>query len=140
MAEVEGIQIELITPDRVVFCGVVEDVILPGVEGEFGVLKGHETFLSGLDYGVMSFSVASGKRTYCAIGEGYVEVTGSKAIILVEMAKLSEEIEQVQVLKDKEIAEQKLAKMSSDDADFEKIKKEIKIAEVMLATINKEQL
>ena len=140
MAETtEGIQLEVITPEKLVFSGKVDDVVFPGIEGEFGVLRGHVPFLSGLGSGVMSYSLDDGKRVFYAVGQGYVEVTGSRAIVLTEMAKPAEQIDTAQVQKNKESAEQKLAKLSTDDPEFEEVKKALREAEVMLSIVNRQQ-
>ena len=43
--------LEVVTPEKMVFSGKVEEVTIPGTEGEFGVLRGHEPFLTSVDIG-----------------------------------------------------------------------------------------
>ena len=45
------IMLEIVTPERVVVSEEVEEVVLPGIEGEFGVLEGHIPFLTALKVG-----------------------------------------------------------------------------------------
>ena len=54
------IQLVVVTPGGPVFSGAVEGVVLPGVEGEFGVLERHERFLSALGHGCMEIRTSAG--------------------------------------------------------------------------------
>jgi len=127
------LHLDVITPDRRVFSGAMEDVLLPGVEGEFGVLKGHTPFLSGLDYGVMSYTPAEGgKKEFYIIGQGYAEVTGAKVIVLIETARSLVELDVEQAQKDKEKLQERLAKLSPEDPEAERIKKEIRVTEALI--------
>ena len=57
----DDLMLEVVTPGRIVFSGKVEEVTLPGTEGEFGVLRGHEPFLTSVDIGELYF-LANGKK------------------------------------------------------------------------------
>ncbi|MCF8054173.1 MAG: ATP synthase F1 subunit epsilon [Deltaproteobacteria bacterium] len=136
----EMLQLEVITPDRQVFSGEVTDVLLPGIEGEFGVLKGHTPFLSGLDYGLMSYTKAEGsKKEFFVIGQGYAEVTGSRVIVIIETVLPVENVDVANVQKDRDSQQQKLAKIQQDDPEGEKIKKEIKMLDALLKAANRQQ-
>ncbi|MDD5100273.1 MAG: ATP synthase F1 subunit epsilon, partial [Syntrophales bacterium] len=73
----EELTLEIVTPERMVFSGVVEEVTIPGTEGEFGVLRGHASLLSSVDVGELGF-VRDQKKTRYAVNTGYAEVTASK--------------------------------------------------------------
>ena len=51
----DDLTLEIVTPEKVTFSGKVEEVTIPGTEGEFGVLRGHEAFLSSVDIGELNF-------------------------------------------------------------------------------------
>jgi F-type H+-transporting ATPase subunit epsilon len=44
----DELMLEIVTPEKMTFSGKVEEVTIPGTEGEFGVLRGHEAFLSSV--------------------------------------------------------------------------------------------
>ena len=44
----DELMLEIVTPEKMAFSGNVEDVTIPGTEGEFGVLRGHEALLSSI--------------------------------------------------------------------------------------------
>jgi F-type H+-transporting ATPase subunit epsilon len=114
----EELLLEIVTPERMVFTGEVEEVTIPGTEGEFGVLKGHETLLSSVEIGELSFTVGS-KRQYFAVNSGYTEVTANKVTVLVETAESAEMINKERAVRAKERAEDKLSKLSKEDLEFE---------------------
>lgn len=110
--------IEIVTPEKLVFSGNIEEVTLPGTEGEFGVLRGHEAFLTSVEIGEMNY-VKDGKKTYYAVNTGYVEVTGDKVTVLIETAEKSDQIDKERALKAKDNAESRLSQMNKDDVEFE---------------------
>ena len=117
----DELTLEIVTPERVVFNGVVEEVTIPGTEGEFGVLRGHASLLSSVDVGELAF-VRDHKKTRFAVNTGYVEVTASKVTVLVETAERADEIDVERARRARERAEGKMTKLSKEDADFEKAK------------------
>jgi F-type H+-transporting ATPase subunit epsilon len=116
----EELLLEIVTPERMAFSGDVEEVTIPGTEGEFGVLKGHETLLSSIEVGELSFTVGN-KKQYFAVNSGYTEVTANKVTVLVETAESAEMINKERAMRAKERAEEKISKLSKDDLEFEMI-------------------
>jgi F-type H+-transporting ATPase subunit epsilon len=114
----DELMLEIVTPEKMAFSGSIEEVTLPGTEGEFGVLWGHAALLSSIDIGELSFT-KDNKKTFYAVNTGYAEVTGSKVTVLVETAERSDLIDKERAKRAKEIAEGKLAKLSKDDEEFE---------------------
>lgn len=114
----DELMLEIVTPEKIAFSGKVEEVTVPGTEGEFGVLRGHAALLSAVDIGELNFT-KDGKKTYFAVNTGYAEVTGSKVTILVESAERADLIDRERAKRAKENAEARLAKMTKEDAEFE---------------------
>jgi len=110
--------LEIVTPEKMAFSGKVEEVTIPGSEGEFGVLRGHAALLSSIDVGELNFT-KDGKKTYYAVNTGYTEVTSGKVTILVETAERADQIDKDRAKKAKENAEAKLSKMSKEDLEYE---------------------
>ena len=116
----EEITLEVVTPEKMVFSGKVDEVTLPGTEGEFGVLRGHEPFLTSVDIGELYF-LAGGKKVYYAINTGYAEVTGSKVTVLIETAERADAIDKDRAIKAKEKATTSLAQLTKEHDDYEKM-------------------
>jgi len=117
----EEITLEVVTPEKMVYSGKVDEVTLPGTEGEFGVLRGHEPFLTSVDIGELYF-LAGGKKIYYAVNTGYAEVTGSKVTVLIETAERADAIDKDRAIKAKEKATASLAQLAKENEDYEKMR------------------
>jgi F-type H+-transporting ATPase subunit epsilon len=113
--------LEIVTPEKMAFSGNVEEVTIPGTEGEFGVLRGHASLLSSIETGDLSF-VRDGKRTHYAVSTGYAEVTSGRVTVLVETAERSDMIDKERAKRAREIAETKINKLSKEDDEREAAK------------------
>jgi len=127
----DELMLEIVTPEKVAFSGKVEEVTIPGTEGEFGVLIGHASLLSAVKFGELNYTKEN-KKTYYDVNTGYAEVTSHKVTVLVETAERADAIDVERARQAKEIAAEKLAKISKDDPDFEKIKNALDRAEIRL--------
>ncbi|MDI4657860.1 F0F1 ATP synthase subunit epsilon [Xanthobacter autotrophicus] len=83
---------ELVSPERLVFSGAVTEVIVPGAEGEFGVLAGHAPFIGMLKPGILTIKGDGAPRAYFVRG-GFAEVNPAGLTILAEEAKPLEELD-----------------------------------------------
>jgi len=112
--------LEIVTPEKVAFTGKVEEVTIPGTEGEFGVLRGHEALLTSVDIGELNFTM-DGKKTYYAINTGFAEVTGEKVTVLIETAERSDSIDKDRAQRAKQNAEARLAQIAKENIEYQKI-------------------
>jgi F-type H+-transporting ATPase subunit epsilon len=84
--------LDIVTPHGRAFQGAVDGVQLPGSEGEFGVLPGHERFLTALRIGEVA--IRRGAQTvHAAISDGIAEVRGDAVKVLVETCELADAID-----------------------------------------------
>jgi F-type H+-transporting ATPase subunit epsilon len=132
----DELMLEIVTPEKMTFSGKVEEVTIPGTEGEFGVLRGHEPFLSSVDVGELNF-IKDGKKTYYSVNTGYAEVTANKVTILIETAERSDYIDKDRALKAKDNAEARLAQIAKDDVEYEKVRTALARAIVRLSVAEK---
>ncbi len=85
-------ELVIVTPGREVYRDRVDGVELPGSEGDFGVLEGHERFLCPLRLG--RAEIRTGRGTVAAaIGSGFARVEGRSVSVLVEACELAGEID-----------------------------------------------
>jgi len=82
----EKLFLEVVTPLKAVVSEEVEIVVAPGSEGEFGVLKGHTTFLTSLKSGILRFKTAAGAEKKFQIRGGFAEILPDKVTVLAESA------------------------------------------------------
>lgn len=86
------LDLEIISPERVVLRETVDYVDVPSVEGRYGILPDHAPMLAGLKVGVVHYRVG-GERRNVAIHGGFMEVTPEKTTLLVDGVELPEEID-----------------------------------------------
>ena len=82
----DKMHLEIVTPEGLIFSNDVKMVVLPGKEGEFGVLPGHAALVSLLDVGLVDIENIDGSHDIVAIDWGYAEVSENKVDVLVEGA------------------------------------------------------
>ncbi|MCL1915711.1 MAG: F0F1 ATP synthase subunit epsilon [Desulfovibrionaceae bacterium] len=102
------LQLDIVTPDKLVLSERVEYVSVCGVEGYFGVLPGHVPMLASLDVGKLVYTV-NGKRQKAFVSGGVADVAGDKVIILAESAELADNIDLARAMAAKRRAEERLA-------------------------------
>ena len=112
----ENIFLEVVTPQKAVVSEEAQIVVAPGSEGEFGVLRGHTTFLTSLKIGTLRYKDTSGKERYLFVNGGFAEVLPNKVTLLAESAERRGEIDVDRARKAKDRAEKRISS-SSDDID-----------------------
>jgi len=87
------LKLKIITPTAKIFEGDVDSVLLPGVEGEMGILPHHEALVTELIAGELQL-VQKGQTQVFAIGEGFAEITGATVGVLTDGAVSEREIDE----------------------------------------------
>ena len=108
----------IVTPQGEAWRGSAEGVVLPGTEGDFGVLPSHERFLTPLRIGEVEIR-AGGDTLYGAIADGFAEVRGEEVAVLVESCELAGEIDAARAELARDRARQGLEQLDRD-ADAER--------------------
>jgi F-type H+-transporting ATPase subunit epsilon len=110
------LKLDIITPEARIFSDDVDSVLVPGAEGEMGVLPGHTPLVTTLLPGELRY-VQGGKTTVMAVGEGLVEVTGKSARVLTDVAVEESAIDEAKVQEAIERAEARLKDTTSMGAE-----------------------
>ena len=84
--------LEIVTPEKLLFSQGVDFVLVPGIEGDFGVLPGHCLLLSNLRIGELQYTIGE-KTESVSILSGFVEVTPTRVTVLADIAEKAEEID-----------------------------------------------
>jgi F-type H+-transporting ATPase subunit epsilon len=111
------ISLTVVTRDRKILDLEVDEVILPALDGEIGVLPGHTPLLASLRIGQLRYRVGS-NVTRLVISWGFAEVLPDRVIVLAERGFLASEIDKAQAEQDRIAAERELADLSSNDPEF----------------------
>ena len=86
------ILLEIVTPERLAYSDTVDSVVLPGAEGEMGVLPHHAPLLATLGVGELRIR-KEGQEEAFAIAGGFVQVRPDKVVVMAEMADMASEID-----------------------------------------------
>jgi F-type H+-transporting ATPase subunit epsilon len=107
MATPGRLDFELVTPYRQVLKTEADEVVCPGVQGEFGVLPGHAPLLAVLKIGVLGFR-RGGDWQYVAVTWGYCEVANDRVSVFAEAADPAAEIDPQVAVRARDEAEARL--------------------------------
>ena len=117
MALPTHIDLQIVTPERMIVQEQVDEVQIPGSEGYFGVLPGHTPLLASLAVGELWYRKGR-QKFYLAISGGFVEVLAEKITILAQIAERAEDIDVARAQRAKQRAEERLA--NPLDVDIER--------------------
>jgi F-type H+-transporting ATPase subunit epsilon len=107
---------ELVTPERVLMSAPVEQVLVPGADGDFTVFSGHAPVVSTLRPGVIEAKAADGKLTRIYVRGGFCEVSPDSLTVLAEKASNADTLTGDALASELKAAEADLASATSDDA------------------------
>ncbi|MGB4431462.1 F0F1 ATP synthase subunit epsilon [Candidatus Darwinibacter acetoxidans] len=120
---------EVLTPDRTVVSTEVEYAQLPGIDGQFGILAGHQPIMAALGIGVLEFGPFQGRRRKIALGGGFVEMHDNKMTVMARTAELAEEID---VLRAREAQRRAEERLRSRQADVDVARAQISLQKALL--------
>jgi F-type H+-transporting ATPase subunit epsilon len=126
----ETLELEIVTPERLVVKGVAEEVQIPGKRGYLGILPGHAPLITELDVGEIVYT-ADGITERLACAWGFAEVLPNKVTILAETAERAEEIDTSRAQAARERAEAELAQAQTPE-ETARAQTALKRAEVRL--------
>ena len=107
-------ELTIVTPEGQAYQGSVERVVLPGREGDFGVLTNHERFLAPLRVGAVEI-LTDDEALFAAVADGFAEVDGESVTVLVDSCELEHEIDAARADAAVSAAQQYLEKAAGDD-------------------------
>lgn len=124
MARQDGIPktllLEVVTPTRMVVREDVDEVVVPGSQGYFGVLGGHLPFMSTLKIGELAYR-KNGRWRYLALRWGYVEVLPETVIVLAETAERAEEIDVARAERARDRALEQMTRWGEEGVDISEV-------------------
>ncbi len=138
MADTKLLDIEIVTPQKVIFAGKASSVSVPGSLSAFQVLYNHAPIVSSLDAGIVKIVDSDSNKRYFAIKEGFTEVRNNKVSILVDSAFFANEIDIDSENRELQIATDKL-NASENSEEKAKIKNDIKFIQNKIKAFNKQK-
>lgn len=129
----------IVTPEGEAYSGTVDQVVLPGSEGEFGVLEQHERTLAPLQHGAIEIKLESGSE-WAAVSNGFADVSSERVVVLADycvMAGSIDKTEVAQVLAEAQAELDALAEGEESDARRETLGEVIRKSDVQLEVVDK---
>ena len=130
----DKVEFELVSPERLLVSQGVDMVVVPGEEGDFGVLPGHALFLSGVRPGVIEIYDGDKISDRIFVAGGFAEVTGERCTVLAEEAVHLAEVERTTVearIRDNEQA----ISIASPDEDVSSYRIDLGIGRALLEAL-----
>lgn len=133
----DGLTLEVATPTRLVVAATVDEVVVPGSQGYFGVLPGHAPLLATIGVGELMYREGNAQH-YLALTGGFAEVRNDKVIVLAENAERPDEVDRARALRAKERAERWLIGREGD-GDFDRAQAALARALIRLQVAGRSQ-
>lgn len=111
------LRVELVSPERILFSGEAEMVILRAGGGDIAFLTGHAPFLGALGIGAVRIQKVGGGEEQVAVHGGFVEVKDDRVIILSDVAEVASQIDVERARRAADEAERQVR--AEDDAEAE---------------------
>lgn len=130
----ERLHLEIVTRHRRVMEVEVDEVRLPGVMGELGILPSHTPLLTALAIGIVAYT-SDGREHKLVVKNGFAEVQPDRVTVLAREARLPEEIDRDHELKERDAANEALTTVDFDD--FEEANARLRSAEAALEVLGR---
>ena len=99
--------LEIVATDKIFYKGQCEFLVFPGIDGEHGILANHEPMVAAVKAGELRYTV-DGEIRGAAVGDGFIEVSSEKVVVISDFAEMPEEIDIKRAERAKERAEERL--------------------------------
>ena len=125
------INLTIVTRERKIIDVTVDEVVLPGSDGEIGILPGHTPLLAMLKIGTLRYRVGQTVHRI-VLSWGFAEALPDRVIVMAETARLPNEIDPATAEADRLAAERELADLSSHDPQFALVEARLEEAVAMI--------
>ena len=129
----DKVQFEIVTPSKLLTAEEADMVVVPGDDGDFGVLPGHSPLLSSIRPGVIDVHEDGAVRNRYFIAGGFAEVDPEKCVVLADEATPVAELDKTAAQQRLEAALQALEEADAEDAAHKLAQAEVVRAEAMVA-------
>jgi len=130
------LDVEIVTPNRVLLRDQVDELNLPGELGYLGILPGHTPFLTTLGQGELMYRKGE-QRYYLTIFWGYMEVNNDRVTILAEVAEPVAAIDRPRAAAARDRAEERLRRLQDQTIDRDRARAALERALIRLSVASK---
>jgi F-type H+-transporting ATPase subunit epsilon len=114
---VATLELTIVTPEGPVYQGTVNTVVLPGSEGQFGVLPEHVRFLAPLKVGEAKIIPSDGSEFFAAISGGFTNIDDGKVTVLADACELAPDIDVARAKRASELAEKRINDLQAEQEE-----------------------
>ncbi|MEB2345284.1 MAG: ATP synthase F1 subunit epsilon [Deltaproteobacteria bacterium] len=112
------VNLTIVTPEGVRYDGGVDSVVVPGTEGDFGVLPGHERFLAPVRIGELEVRGGNDPaRRWAAVSDGFADVSAERVVVLVDTCEFAPDIDEARAERARARAERELDRLRQDRSE-----------------------
>src|SRR5262252_9468733 len=108
---------DLVSPEKLAFSGEVDQVDIPGWEGDFGVLAGHAPVVAAVRPGILTIFIGGQKQKVIVLG-GLAEVSDNRLTVLADVATSIEELDRAQFADTIAQMQEKLSEKEGSELDL----------------------
>lgn len=112
-----SMQVELVSPERILWSGEADMVITRTTDGEIAFLSGHAPFIGALGIGRVQINASDGSTIAAAVHGGFVEVSNDRVTLLSDVAELASDIDRARA----EDALRRAESLPADDPEREAV-------------------
>ncbi|MBL8170507.1 MAG: F0F1 ATP synthase subunit epsilon [Acidobacteria bacterium] len=131
----DKLNLEVITPERLVLREAVDEVVIPGLGGELGILPEHTPLISQLQTGILVYRKGA-ERQQMHVSGGFAEVGPDRVSVLSDVAEKPEEIDAERAQRARERAEKRLSSRG-EDTDFQRAELKLQRALIRIQLADK---
>jgi len=120
------LQLEIVSPERLAYTDEVDMVVVPGIDGQLGILPHHTRLISALGIGELRIKKGGTEQTLLISG-GFVEVRPDKVVVMADLAEHSDEIDEAKAIEARKRAEAQLGE-TKDPVDIARVRASLQTA------------
>jgi F-type H+-transporting ATPase subunit epsilon len=120
------LQLEIVSPERRAFTDEVDMVVVPGIDGQLGILPHHTRLITALGIGELKIK-KGGTEQSMLISGGFVEVRPDKVVVMADLAEHSDEIDEARAVEARRQAEEQL-EQATDSVDLARVRAALQTA------------
>ena len=106
-------QVSILAADNVLYEGPCESLIVPTLQGQYGILAGHSNMISAVVPGELSYRIPNGTEQTAAVSAGLVKVENNEVLVLVDTAERPEDIDTIRATNEADMAKEAMLQKRS---------------------------
>lgn len=110
--------LEIVTPERTFYAGECASLIVPTLDGSYGVMAGHEPIVTAVETGVIRYKTPDGMWHFGAVSKGFAEVMQEAVILLVGTAEHPSEIDEARAREAMERATTRMGRYTTREKEY----------------------